>query len=98
MSKMICIDSSGCKKLIEGKTYKLVDVYTCLCGGTSFNVGVYDDSLADCSLMECRCGIITRKNKLGTYYRSSRFIEAEADEAMNEEINQALKENLKINN
>lgn len=88
---VICIDSKGVSKLVEGKEYSIIDSFKC-CGKTAFNVGVHENESGNYRLMECPlCFKVTRKRKLGTYYKADRFIPNTTDKELEEEIFESLK-------
>jgi len=94
--KVVCVDAGYAgnpfgkpELLIEGKTYTIHGINKCpKCGCIGVNVGITqrDDTI-------CKCGV----RESGCWYNQFRFVAIDTDRALDEEIHNALKETLKIN-
>lgn len=79
--KILCVDSSDSNGyLVEGKAYKVLEIGTCACGQSI------------CSVTTVGIGVGISDG----HWHQTRFIKPDTDKAMEDQIFEALKEDLKI--
>lgn len=90
--KIVCVDSvynCGFKSpLIEGKTYTVLAIFSCVCGAVDLDVGTRNPS----DHLRCSCGHITENNRW--LHNEMRFVPLDTNSQLEEEIHQAMKGNL----
>lgn len=96
--KIICIDSSGNGAgLVEGKSYIVMSLVQCpKCKLVAVNVGIKNHIVNHSGLSECvPCGARFPAQTIGyNSYKQTRFVKAEDNHALEEQIHQAMKGNL----
>lgn len=96
--KVICVNSKPNwnpkfgMPLIEGKQYVIIGLHICACGVVDVNVGVNNPS--NSGHLRCNCGVIS----LNSYwtFEQTRFIKPDTDQALSDQITEALNEDLKV--
>lgn len=96
--RVVCVDSKpkfyATTKLIEGKEYIITDIKLCICGQCAVGVGIPDWIQNDGTYV-CDCGRVSTACINSLYYQD-RFVRAEDNYALEEQIHEAIK-GIKIN-